>query len=174
MGIAHAPRGVPQIEVSFNIDTNSKKSIRIESSKGRLSQSEIDEMLKNEQIYQAEDEERFKIVDGKNKFENYVYQLKNTLNDDNQLKSYNVSENEKEELLKKVDEYISWLDELDTSSNLFNGDNDLVSQFESKQKELASMWNSIVTRGNGGNASETSAASADDSAYTGPKIDEVD
>jgi len=91
-GIPPAPRGVPQIEVSFDVDANgilnvnaadkaSGKSnkITITNDKGRLSKEEIEAMLANAEKYKAEDEEVAKRVAAKNGVESYAYSLKNTL-----------------------------------------------------------------------------------------------
>merc|ERR1712156_535106 len=94
-GIRPAPRGVPQIEVTFDLDTNSilnvsaedkdksntsgKQNVRIESRKGTLSQEEIDRAVADAEKYKIQDEERRAKVDAKNTLENVLYQLKNEL-----------------------------------------------------------------------------------------------
>merc|ERR1712187_767334 len=95
-GIAPQPRGVPQIEVSFDLDANNilsvsavdknnnsvKRSIRIEQAGGdRLTQEEIDRMVSDAEKYAVEDEERRAKVDAKNNFENVVYSARNQLGD---------------------------------------------------------------------------------------------
>jgi len=90
-GIPPAPRGVPQIEVGFDLDANSilsvsaedkansscKKSIRIDSQKGRLSPDEIERIVKEAEKFRAEDEAKKAKVDAKNNLENTLYQVKN-------------------------------------------------------------------------------------------------
>jgi len=90
-GIAPAPRGVPQIEVSFDLDANNilsvhaeekaqngskgvSKEIRIESEKGRLSAEEIERIVKEAELHAAEDAERKERVESRNALENVCYQ----------------------------------------------------------------------------------------------------
>merc|ERR1739836_15631 len=94
-GIPPAPRGVPQIEVTFDIDANgilnvsaSDKStgkqnkITITNDKGRLSKEDIERMVSEAEKYKAEDEEHKKKVEAKNALENYAYNMRNTVNDE--------------------------------------------------------------------------------------------
>lgn len=92
-GIPPAPRGVPQIEVCFDLDANSilsvsaedknnastKKSIRIEQQKGRLSKDEIDRIVKEAEKFRVEDEEKRARVDAKNQLETVLYQTQQQL-----------------------------------------------------------------------------------------------
>jgi len=102
MGIPPAPRGVPQIEVTFDLDANGilsvsardkkkyfkyQKKITINQQKGRLSQEEIDRIVEEAEKYKAEDEEKRKQVQAKNDLENFVYQMRNTL-DDSKFKKF--------------------------------------------------------------------------------------
>jgi len=94
-GIPPAPRGVPQITVTFDIDANGilnvsaedkttgqKNKITITNDKGRLSKEEIEKMVQEAEKYKAEDEEVKKKVDAKNTLENYAYNMRNTIKDD--------------------------------------------------------------------------------------------
>merc|ERR1712037_957681 len=92
-GIPPAPRGVPQIEVAFDLDANSilsvtaedknnastKKSIKIEQEKGRLSTDEIDRIVKEAEKFKAEDDAKKQKVDAKNSLESVLYQAKTQL-----------------------------------------------------------------------------------------------
>lgn len=92
-GIPAAPRGVPQIEVCFDLDANSilsvsaedknnastKKSIRIEQQKGRLSKDEIDRIVKEAEKFKVEDDAKRARVDAKNQLETVLYQSQNQL-----------------------------------------------------------------------------------------------
>lgn len=133
-GIPPAPRGVPQIEVTLDIDSNgimnvsakdkstgNCQKITIKNDKGRLSQEEIDRMVKDAEKFKAEDEEIKNRIEAKNKLEGYCFGIKNSLN---QLKS---SEEEKNEINKEIDEAITWINS--------NG-NANVNEIEEKQKEL--------------------------------------
>ncbi len=94
-GIAPARRGVPQIEVTFDIDvngivnvsaldkaTNKKQSITITNSSG-LSEAEIEKMIKEAEENKAEDEKRKEQAELKNKAESFIAQIENTLSDEN-------------------------------------------------------------------------------------------
>lgn len=91
-GIPPAPRGVPQIEVSFDVDANgimnieakdkgsgNTQNITIENDKGRLSAEDIDRMVKEAETYKAEDEEHKETIEAKNQLESLVYQTKTSL-----------------------------------------------------------------------------------------------
>merc|ERR1712232_235810 len=103
-GIPPAPRGVPQIEVTFDIDANGilnvsaqdkasgkTNQITITNEKGRLSQSEIDRMVEEAEKYRAEDEQNKSKVEAKNGLENYCFTMRNTLNEENSRTSLKVT-----------------------------------------------------------------------------------
>merc|ERR1712159_731061 len=94
-GIPPSPRGIPQIEVTFDIDANGilnvsaadkatgkSEKITITNDKGRLSKDEIEKMVQDAEKFKDEDEKLRKKVDAKNGLENYCFQMKNTLNDE--------------------------------------------------------------------------------------------
>ena len=94
-GIPPAPRGVPQIEVTFDIDANGimnvvanekatgkVSKITITNEKGRLSKDEIERMVGDAERYKDEDEKMRQRIDAKNGFENFCFQVKNSLNDE--------------------------------------------------------------------------------------------
>jgi heat shock protein 1/8 len=147
-GIPPAPRGVPKIEVTFNIDANgimnvtakdqsSGKSnqITITNDKGRLSQKEIDEMLRKAEEMKGEDEANLARITAKNGLESYAYQLRNTIDDPNV--GGKLSQGDKDTLKNKVDQVISWLESNSQATK---------EQFESKQKELESVSNPIMSK----------------------------
>merc|ERR1719343_459683 len=91
-GIPPAPRGVPQIEVAFDLDSNGilnvsakdnttgkKNNITITNEKGRLSKDEIERMVAEAEQYKSEDEDHRKKIEAKNSLENYCYSMRNTL-----------------------------------------------------------------------------------------------
>merc|ERR1712178_332440 len=97
-GIPPAPKGVPQIEVTFEIDENSiltvsandkgtgkKETITITNDKGRLTKEQIDQMIKDAAKFEAEDKAIKAKIDAKNQFENYIYQMKNSIEDKDKL-----------------------------------------------------------------------------------------
>merc|ERR1711944_375864 len=94
-GIPPAPRGTPQIEVTFDIDANGilnvsacdkatgkAEKITITNDKGRLSKEEIEKMVADADKFRAQDDAIRKKVETKNGFENYCFQMKNTLNEE--------------------------------------------------------------------------------------------
>lgn len=97
-GIPPAPRGVPQIEVTFEIDENSilsvtahekgtgkSESITVTNDKGRLSKEEIEAMIRDAEKFAEQDKELKEKIDAKNSLENYVYTMRNTIEDKEKL-----------------------------------------------------------------------------------------
>ncbi|KAI8073347.1 hsp71-like protein [Gongronella butleri] len=147
-GIPPAPRGVPQIEVTFDVDANGilnvsaldkttgkSNKITITNDKGRLSKEEIERMVSDAEKYKAEDEEAAARISAKNGLESYSYNLRNTLNDEKVAGA--LSAEDKETIQKAVDEAISWLDASQEASK---------EEYESKQKELEEIVNPIMTK----------------------------
>nr|CAB3478806.1 unnamed protein product [Digitaria exilis] len=147
-GIPPAPRGVPQITVTFDIDANGilnvsaedkttgqKNKITITNDKGRLSKEEIEKMVQEAEKYKAEDEEVKKKVDAKNSLENYAYNMRNTIKDDKIASR--LSAEDKKKIEDAVDGAISWLD----SNQLAE-----VDEFEDKMKELEGICNPIIAK----------------------------
>ena len=104
-GIPPPPRGVPQIEVTFEIDANGilnvaakdkasgkDKKITIKNDRNRLSKEEIDRMLNEAEKYKNEDDIQREEINSKNTFENYIFQIKNTVNDDNVKEKFTESD----------------------------------------------------------------------------------
>lgn len=117
-GITPAPRGVPQIEVSFSVDANgilevtaedkssgNKKEIQIKNDGSRLSQEEIEKMIKEAEEFKTEDELHKRKIDVKNELEMYVYQVSNKLN------TINTELTDSNKIKKEVDTLNEWLDE---------------------------------------------------------------
>ena len=122
-GIPPAPRGVPQIEVSFELDANGilkvsahdkgtgkSESITITNDKGRLTQDEIDRMVAEAEKYAEEDKATRERIEARNGLENYAFSLKNQVNDDDGLGG-KISEDDKETLIEAVKETQEWLEE---------------------------------------------------------------
>ncbi|XP_050384671.1 heat shock 70 kDa protein [Argentina anserina] len=184
-GIPPAPRGVPQINVCFDIDANGilnvsaedktagvKNKITITNDKGRLSKEDIEKMVQDAERYKAEDEEVKKKVDAKNALENYAYNMRNTIRDENI--SGKLDPSDKEKIDKAVDEAIHWLEGNQLAE---------VDELEDKQKELEGICNPIIAKmyqgaGAGGMppmGDDMPGAHSNGSATgAGPKIEEVD
>ena len=183
-GIPPAPRGVPQINVCFDIDANGilnvsaedkstgqKNKITITNDKGRLSKEEIERMVQEAEKYKAEDEEHKKKIEAKNGLENYAYNMKNTMNDENV--GGKIDADDKSKIMAAVEETISWLDGNQTAE---------VDEFEDKLKELEGICNPIISKmyqGAGGAAPDMGGMGGDagaegPGAAPGPKIEEVD
>jgi len=154
-GIPPAPRGVPQIEVTFDIDangilnvtameksTNKENKITITNDKGRLSKEEIERMVNEAEKYRSEDEKQRETIAAKNALESYCFNMKATM-DEESVKT-KISENEKTTILDKCNETIKWLD-----GNQFAEKE----EFEHRQKEMEAICNPIITKlyqGSGG------------------------
>ncbi|KAL2264662.1 hypothetical protein VTJ83DRAFT_7172 [Remersonia thermophila] len=122
-GIPPAPRGVPQIEVSFELDANGilkvsahdkgtgkAESITITNDKGRLTQEEIDRMVAEAEKYAEEDKATRERIEARNGLENYAFSLKNQVNDEEGL-GKKISDDDKETILDAVKEAQEWLEE---------------------------------------------------------------
>lgn len=121
--IPPAPRGVPQIEVTFELDANGilkvsavdkgtgkAESITITNDKGRLSAEEIERMVEEAEKYADEDKATRERIEARNKLENYAYNLKNQVNDDDGLGG-KIDEEDKETIVESIKETQDWLDE---------------------------------------------------------------
>src|SRR5271154_4512404 len=147
-GIPPAPRGVPQIEVTFDVDANGimnvsalekgtgkTNKIVITNDKGRLSKEEIERMLAEAEKYKAEDELESARISAKNGLESYAYSLKNTMSDSKVDEKLDAAD--KEKLKSAIDKTISWLDENQTAEK---------DEYEAQQKELESVANPIMMK----------------------------
>ncbi|EDV97539.1 heat shock 70 kDa protein cognate 1 [Drosophila grimshawi] len=146
--IPPAPRGVPQIEVTFDIDANgilnvsaAEKStgkanrITITNDKGRLSKEDIERMVNEAESYRQADDQQRQRIDAKNQLESYCFQMRSTL-DDEQLRS-RISDVDRNTIQQKCSETISWLDANQLAEK---------QEFEHKQQELERICNPIMTR----------------------------
>ncbi|KAA8908117.1 heat shock protein 70 family [Sphaerosporella brunnea] len=147
-GIPPAPRGVPQIEVTFDIDANGilnvsavekgtgkTNKITITNDKGRLSKEEIERMLAEAEKYKEEDAAEAARIQAKNALESYAYSLRNTLSDEKV--GDKLDADDKAKLQKAIDESVEWLDNNTTATK---------DEFESQQKELESIANPIMMK----------------------------
>ena len=121
-GIPPAPRGQPQIEVTFDVDENSiltvsavekatgkSEKIVVTNDSGRLSKEEIERMLKEAKEFEEQDKITKERIDAKNSFENYIYSMKNTVEDKEKGIGAKLSEDEKETIGNALKEAQDWL-----------------------------------------------------------------
>jgi len=147
-GIPPAPRGVPQIEVTFDIDangilnvtaleksTNKENKITITNDKGRLSKEDIERMVNEAEKYRSEDEKQKETISSKNGLESYCFNMKSTMDEEN-IKS-KVSESDRNTILEKCNETIKWLDANQLAEK---------EEYEHRQKELEAVCNPIITK----------------------------
>jgi len=147
-GIPPAPRGVPQIEVTFDIDANGilnvsavdkgtgkTNKITITNEKGRLSKEEIERMVNEAEKYKGEDEKIKKKVEAKNGFENYCFSMKNTLNDEKLKDKF--TEDDVKVIEETSKDGLQWLE---------SNPNAEAEEIEAKQKELEGKYNPIMMR----------------------------
>jgi len=194
-GIPPMPRGVPQIDVTFDIDANGilnvtavekstgkEQKIQIKNDKGRMSADDIERLVAEAERFKAEDEANRARIEAKNGLENYCFQVKNTLNDEKVAGK--VPEGDKKKVLDAVNAATSWLDSHQQAEK---------EEFDEKQKELEKVVNPVFQAMGGGaggmpdmggmpgggfpgggfpgaSSSSGPAESHDD----GPKIEEID
>ena len=187
-GIPPAPRGVPQIEVTFDLDANGilnvtaeekgtgkRNQITITNDKGRLSKAEIERMVSEASKFEAADKEQRDRVDAKNGLENYAFSMKNTIADPNVAGK--LDEADKHAITKACEDAVQWLQHNQEGSK---------DEYEHRQKELEAICNPIMTKmyqgaggaggmpnmgGMGGGMPGGSSSSA---GGAGPKVEEVD
>merc|ERR1712066_867441 len=147
-GIPPAPRGVPQIEVTFDVDANGilnvsacdkstgkSQKITITNDKGRLSKEDIEKMVNDAEKFKKDDEAAAERVRAKNELESYAYQVKQTM-DDEKLKD-KLSDDDKKKVKDKADEIIGWLDANQAAEK---------NEYEDMKKELEAICNPIMTK----------------------------
>lgn len=168
-GIPPAPRGVPQIDVTFDIDANGilnvsaadkstgrSNKITITNDKGRLSKADIDKMVNDAEKYKAEDSAQRERVKARNQLENYVFSLKQVVADAGDK----LTAADKETVTSKCQDALRWLD-----------DNSLAEkeEYEHRQQELQAACGPIMTKLHRG-----AQGSHDATSGGGPKVEEVD
>jgi len=148
--IPPAPRGVPQIEVTFEIDVNGilkvsaedkgtgkSESITIKNDSGRLSEEEIERMVAEAEQFAEEDKLLKEKIESKNTLENYLYTIKNQVQDGEGLGS-KISDDDKKKILDIVEEKIKWLDE--------NGNTAVKEDFDEQKAEVEKVVNGITSK----------------------------
>jgi L1 cell adhesion molecule like protein len=172
-GIPPAPRGVPQVEVTFDLDANGvlnvnavdkaggmSNKITITNDKGRLSKDDIERMVSEAERYKEEDEKHKKKIDARNGFENYVYSVKNSTSEPG-LKG-KLTDGDRATIEDACKTALDWLETAGAGTG--------AEEYEAEQKKLEGIVTPIVSKlysGGGGGQDESSRAS-------GPNIEEVD
>ena len=147
-GLPPAPRGVPQIEVSFEVDANGilqvsaedkgtgkAEKITITAEKGRLSDDDIERMVREAEEFAEEDKKVKERIDARNGLESYVYNLKNQLEDDDKGLADKLSPEDKKELQDTIDETLDWMDENPEAEK---------EDYDERQKEVENIANPIM------------------------------
>jgi len=194
-GIPPAPRGVPQIEVTFDLDANgilnvsaedkstgNKNKITITNDTGRLTKDQIERMVQEAEKFRDEDKKMSDRIAAKNKLEQYAYGLKSTLNDEKTKDK--ISSSDRSTLEAAVADTTKWVE---------NNENASTEEFEGKQKELEGIAQPIVMKiyqagggpggggpggmpdmGDFGGAGAGPSAGPSGGSSSGPKVEEVD
>lgn len=147
--IPPAPRGIPQIEVTFDLDANGilsvfavdkgtgkKKSITITNDSGRLSKEQIEKMVSDAEKYATEDEEIKNIIDSRSQLEGYLYFIKNSLTDEKIKEKIG---DDYEIANKLIAELFEWLD-------VHTIENTTATDFENKYKEVEDICIPITSK----------------------------
>ncbi|XP_043942276.1 heat shock 70 kDa protein [Protopterus annectens] len=176
-GIPPVPRGVPQIEVTFDIDANGilkvsavdkstgkENKITITNDKGRLSKEEIENMVKEAEKYKAEDEAQRAKIAAKNSLESFAFNMKSSVEDENMKGK--VSEEDKKKIIDRCNQTISWLE----NNQMAEKD-----EYEHQLKELEKVCNPIISKlYQGGMPTGSCRSQTGNAASHGPTIEEVD
>nr|ARQ84042.1 heat shock protein 70-2 [Liriomyza trifolii] len=172
-GIPPAPRGVPKIDVTFDLDANgilnvtakemgtgNAKNIVIKNDKGRLSQADIDRMVNEAEKYAEEDERHRQRVSAKNQLEGYVFSVKQAV----EQAGDKLAPSEKTSVVDKCDEAIKWLDSNTTAEK---------EEFDYKYEELSKFCSPIMTKLHQGGA-QGGSNGRPAAGGRGPTVEEVD
>ena len=170
-GIPPAPRGVPKIEVSFDIDANGivnvsakdqstgkTNAITITNDTGRLSKGEIDRMVADAEKYKKEDEMQREKIAARNSLESYIYSVKQTAEDPNVVNKLNADD--LEIVKNKTQEVMAWLDRNSMADK---------EEYEEKQKDLQQVCSPIMAKLHGQQQPQHGYSCSD-----GPTVEEVD
>ena len=167
-GIPPAPKGVPQIEVTFEVDENSimtvsasdkgtgkKEQITITNDKGRLSKEEIERMIADSEKFAEEDKAIKEKIDARNSFENYIYQMKSSVEDKDKL-AEKLSDEDKSKIKDAITDAQDWL----------NANQDAEKDdFDDKLKELQSICDPIIAKVYQAQGGQGQAGAAEDEEF---------
>ncbi|XP_014681862.1 PREDICTED: heat shock protein 70 A1-like [Priapulus caudatus] len=187
--IAPAPRGVPKIDVSFDVDANGiltvsakdagsgrSSNITITNDKGRLSKQDIERMLADAEKYKADDDKQMERVAARNKLEGYAFTLKEAINDpsvDGRLEA-----TDKEAAKRSCDDVIAWLD-----ANSLAEKEEIDYKYEELQRVCAPIMSKLHQPSDGqqagrqqpwSNCGQQAQGASGKGHPTGPTVEEVD
>ena len=173
-GITPAPRGVPQIEVTFDIDangilnvtavdksSNKTKNITITNNRGRFTEEQIAKMVKEAKEFEEADNKKKAAIDAKNELEQYIHTVKQTVAD--QSTGQNIDPESKTKIESLCSELIKFIDENPSETKEI---------YETKRKELEDLWNPIVVKLYAQKTADANQSSGQDA--KGPEVEEVD
>lgn len=182
-GIPPAPRGVPKVDVTFDLDANgilnvtakemstgNAKNITIKNDKGRLSQADIDRMVHEAEKYAEEDEKQRQRIAARNQLEGYVFNVKQAV----EQSGNKLQQSDKDTVLNKCNETVKWLDSNTTAEK---------EEYEYKMEELTKICSPIMTKMHQGGSSNAAGAGGNcgqqaggfsSNGYSGPTVEEVD
>ncbi|KAF7403829.1 hypothetical protein V1477_017494 [Vespula maculifrons] len=179
-GIAPAPRGVPKIEVTFDMDANGilhvtakdsasgrSNNIRITNDKGRLSRDEIDRMLAEAERYKEQDKQQREKIAVKNQLESYVFSVKQAIEDSGSK----LTESDKNKVKGLCEDTLCWLD-----NNILAEIEEYKHKLEELQKQCSPIMMKIHQGGVGGSQQECGGQYRQHNDYnnSGPTVEEVD
>lgn len=175
-GFPLARRGIPQIEVSFDIDANGilnvnaveqssgkSNTITITNDTGRLTKQDIDRMVREAEEFKEQDELARELVDSRNKLETYCYTMKNTV-EEADLRGV-ISQEDRQAVTRKCNEILMWIDANKSST---------VSEIKKKQIEAEETCEQVMKKIMGNVGSSRFSRSSSNIGQTGPKIEEVE
>jgi heat shock protein 5 len=181
-GIPPASRGVPQIEVSFDVDANGilsigahdkgtgkQETLTITSEKGRLSEEEIERMVKEAEEFADQDAKEKAKVQARNDLEAYLYNLKNSINDTLQGK---LTGDDRSTLTQTIEDGLVWLEDNPAAEK---------EDYDEKQKEVEQVANPILKRAYESGVADASNMDEEDflgedldGVHAEPSVEEVD
>lgn len=166
-GIPPMPRGMPQIEITYEVDVNGilqvqacekssgkSEKITIKNDSGRLSDEQIEKMIADAEKFKEEDEKAQKKVQARNNLENYVYNIRSTVLNEEKMKS--ALGDDYDTINNTVNDTIKWLDDNKSATT---------EEYESKQKEVEDILMPLVQKAYQANMPQQPP--------TEPKVDEV-
>ena len=174
-GIAPAPRGVPKIEVSFDVDANGilhvsatdqttgkSQQIRITNDKGRLSAEQIERMIQESERFKEDDEKEASRIEALNRFESLIFQMKSSLNKEEIASK--LTDDQKEQTSRAIQEAMDWVD---------NNRDAVTEEIQQRQQQLESVIHPIMSSVMGGGETNNNEDVANE-VPPQPHIEEVD